>query len=432
MDVDRDMPTTVSNRAFDRAAFQRLADWLAGAVAITLPWSTSVTEILIALWVLALLPTLDIAALRRAIALPAGAAVVALMALAVIGVLWADAPWGERFGGMRSFVRLLAIPLLLIQFHRSGRGAWVVGGFLASCTLLLAVSWLLTLFPTWQGRWGSAPGVPVKDYIVQSGEFLLCAFALAHLALTLWHEHRRAAATALAALAAAFLANIVFVATSRTSVVVFAVLLVVFAIQRLGWKGTLGILVGGAVLAAAAWASSPYLRSRILSVADEIRLYESSSAETSAGYRLEFWKKSIGFVAEAPFFGHGTGSTAELFRRAKTGDTGIAAAVTGNPHNQILLIAVELGGVGVAFLVAMWMAHGLLFRAAGLPAWLGLGVVVQNIVSSLSNAQLFYFTPGWTYVFGVGVLGGMVLAAGETNSGRSAAPSGQDRAPTAD
>ena len=51
-------------------------------------------------------------------------------------------------------------------------------------------------------------------------------------------------------------------ATSRTSIVVFAVLLVVFGAQRLPWKSTVAVIVGGAVLAAAAWASSPYLRSR--------------------------------------------------------------------------------------------------------------------------------------------------------------------------
>ena len=36
-------------------------------------------------------------------------------------------------------------------------------------------------------------------------------------------------------------------------------------------------------------------------------------------------------------------------------------------------------------------------------------VVTQNIVTSLFNSHLFDFTAGWTYVFGVGVAGGMVL-----------------------
>ncbi|MEZ5787166.1 MAG: hypothetical protein R3D62_12045 [Xanthobacteraceae bacterium] len=49
-----------------------------------------------------------------------------------------------------------------------------------------------------------------------------------------------------------------------------------------------------------------------------------------------------------------------------------------------------------------------LFRGGGLVGWLGLVIVVQNIISSLFNSHLLDFTQGWTYVFGVGVLGGLV------------------------
>jgi O-antigen ligase len=37
--------------------------------------------------------------------------------------------------------------------------------------------------------------------------------------------------------------------------------------------------------------------------------------------------------------------------------------------------------------------------------WVGLTVVVQNIVSSLLNSHLFDFHEGWLYVLGVGVAG---------------------------
>lgn len=404
------MPTVLFDRVFDRALLARVADALAVAVAVSLPWSTSATGILTALWLLAVLPTLRGEELRRTITLPAAVLSLALVALALLGILWAEAPVDERLGGFQVFLRLLVIPLLFIEFRRSDRGMGVIVGFFVSCTALLIVSWILKLVPSLPSRPGWR-GIPVKDYVVQSGEFLLCAFGLAHVALTLWQDRRRVLAAGLIALALVFLANIAFVATGRTSLVVFAALLVVFGAQRRGWRGAVAVFVIGAALAAAAWTFSPYLRSRVLGVADEVRRYQTQEAETSSGYRLEFWKKSIGFIETAPVFGHGTGSTEEMFRRASVGATGISAVVTSNPHNQVLLIAIELGLVGVALLIAMWGAHGLLFRAATLAAWLGLGIVVQNVVASLFNAQLFYFTPGWTYVFGVGVLGGMALAA---------------------
>ena len=54
-------------------------------------------------------------------------------------------------------------------------------------------------------------------------------------------------------------------------------------------------------------------------------------------------------------------------------------------------------------------AHACLFRGDSLAGWIGLIVVVQNIVSSLLNSHLFDFHEGWIYVLGVGVAGGIAL-----------------------
>jgi len=58
-------------------------------------------------------------------------------------------------------------------------------------------------------------------------------------------------------------------------------------------------------------------------------------------------------------------------------------------------------------LYAMWFSHLVLFRGDDLAAWIGLVVVVQNLVSSLFNSHLFDFHEGWIYVLGVGIAGGM-------------------------
>ena len=50
--------------------------------------------------------------------------------------------------------------------------------------------------------------------------------------------------------------------------------------------------------------------------------YKEKGAPTSIGERLEFWRKSLHFFAEAPVIGHGTGSTEGLFEQAATGQTG--------------------------------------------------------------------------------------------------------------
>jgi hypothetical protein len=158
-----------------------------------------------------------------------------------------------------------------------------------------------------------------------------------------------------------------------------------------------------------AWSSSPYLRGRIVQIWTDFQSYETNDVRNSSGERVEFWKKSLAFIRAAPIIGHGTGSMPALFTKSAIGQTGTAAAATTNPHNQTFAVAIQLGLIGAGVLWAMWITHLLLFRGSGLVEWIGLVVVVQNIVGSLFNSHLFDFTQGWVYVFGVGVAGGMVL-----------------------
>ena len=58
-------PTLSIASRLDRARLAKIADGLAVAVAVSLPWSTSATSILLVLWLIALIPTLDWADLRR-------------------------------------------------------------------------------------------------------------------------------------------------------------------------------------------------------------------------------------------------------------------------------------------------------------------------------------------------------------------------------
>jgi O-antigen ligase len=126
------MNGTLTATLFDRARLARMADALALAVVVSLPWSTTATMIFIVLWVATLLPTLDLAAVRRELSTPAGGLPALFWLLAVIGILWAEVPLRERLGGLDSFHRFLVIPLLLAQFRRSGNGRTILIGFLAS------------------------------------------------------------------------------------------------------------------------------------------------------------------------------------------------------------------------------------------------------------------------------------------------------------
>jgi O-antigen ligase len=393
----------------DRNRLVQIADWLVVAIAVSLPWSTSATAVLIVLWLMALVPTLDAAAVRREIMTPAGGLPLLLFALAALGMLWADVGWDERITGLVAFHKLPLIPLLLAQFRRSNSGHRIITGFFLALLVLLAVSFVLAFltFLPWRGQ-GSI-GVPVKDYVAQSGLFAICVFGLLGQAIELWRRRQRALALAAVILAALFLGNIVYVATGRTALVIMAVLLVALFWWYFGRKGLLAAGLTAVVIGGLAWMSSDYLRGRVIELAREVEAYRSTGQVTSAGLRLEYWDKAMTFISGAPLVGHGTGTVRKLFQQTATGTGNVAWEVTVNPHNQTLAVAIQLGMVGVAVLIAMWVAHLALFREHTLISWFGFIIVVQNIVSSQFNSHLFDFTQGWLYVFGVGVIGGIAL-----------------------
>jgi O-antigen ligase len=399
-------------------------DLVAVLVAALLPWTTTGVAVAAVLWIVAVSFTIDPHRLRRTVRRPASLLPLALFALAVLGTLWSTAPGAMRLHGVNPAAKLLLIPLLLYHFERSQRALWVLAAFVISCTLLMILSCIVLLQPSWKLGSAVADGVAVKSYVDQSQEFAFCIFALAWPAMTLFREKRFGWALACVALMACFFANMMFVVTARTALVCIPVLLALFAIRQLGRRTALAVFAVVAVAAAVSWLGSPYLRDRIAQTATEYRHYQEDQMyyqsptspvpeylPNATGLRLEYWRKSIKYFSAAPILGNGTGSIRSLFERDAVGQENLAAAVVDNPHNQTLGVAVQWGLTGVFLLYAMWLCHLLQFRGTTMAAWIGLLVVAQNMVSSLFNSHLFDFVEGWMYVLGVGIAGGVTQGA---------------------
>jgi hypothetical protein len=270
------------------------------------------------------------------------------------------------------------------------------------------------------------PGVPIRDWIEQSELFQICVFGALYAAIDCWHARRSGQALMLVGLGFIFLGNIVYITTGRTTVVVMPFLLVLLGLRRFNWKGVVTVAAVGAVLATILWGSSPYLRMRVEAVGNEIAQYREQDVRTSAGERLEFWRKSLEFIARAPLIGHGTGSIHQLFVEAAGKGSGASSIPSANPHQQIFAVGIQFGLVGIGALLALWVSHLLMFWRPGLEAWCGLIVVTQNIIASLFNSHLFDFVQGWTYVFAVGALGGGVLGLRDSASNPPQSVSGHN------
>ena len=157
------------------------ADIFAVLIALSLPWSTSLVAIFAAVLAgggradgrlqgfLDRSEAADLLVADRAVCAGAGRH-------AVVGRAVGGAPSMR----LARVTKLLVLPLLFYHFQRSTRGMWVLLAFLISCTLLMAVSWLVLFEPGSLSSNGDAErGIFVKDYINQSQEFALCAVALA-------------------------------------------------------------------------------------------------------------------------------------------------------------------------------------------------------------------------------------------------------------
>ena len=392
---------------FDRSRLIRLADWAAVAVAVALPWSTSAVGVAIAAWLVILLPSLDAASVKREIATAAGGLPVVLWCLGVLGMLWADVSWHDRFAGLDGFHRLLVFPILLAQFRRSENGIWVVRGFfLSSVTVLIASYVILVIFGQSFGRSG---GVPVHDSIFQGSLFLICGFGAIGYAVLARRKEDGRWPIAIFAIGLLFLVNFAFVPASRIALAIAPLLFLLLGWRLFRWKGVSIALLLAVIAGSAMWFGSPILRGRVARTVVELQEYRAADKATSVGQHIAFLKESLAIIASAPIVGHGTGSITEEFRRVTAGKTSASAELTVNPHNQTFAVAIQLGLLGAAALCAMWMAHLALFTGRNAIAWLGVVVVMEHVLSSTVHSHLFDFNNGWLYVFAVGVLGGTIL-----------------------
>jgi hypothetical protein len=409
----------------DQALWTTIADVFAILAALALPWSTTLIAIFVPCWLGAVAWVMDWRAYGRLLRQPICYLPFALVGFAIVGTLWSDASWGARLHAISPTLKLLVLPGLFYHFERSLRGMWVLIAFLGSCTLLMLMSWIVMIDPGLSLKPSAVAerGMFVKNYIAQSQEFTLCAVALAYPVVNFLRAKLIGQAVLLGTIALGFVINMSFVIVSRTAMVTMPIMLAAFFLLHLKWRTNLMTFGALIVLGVLAWVASPQLQQKSEAVVSEYQRYKEENLPTSVGLRLEYWRKSLRFFAEAPVVGNGTGSTRGLFERAAVGDASSATGqVIGNPHNQTLAVAVQWGTAGVVLLYGMWLAHLLLFRGEGFAAWIGLLVVVQNMFSSLFNSHIFDFHEGWMYVLGVGIAGGMTLAARRRNAAATPMP----------
>lgn len=364
--------------------------WLSIAAIATIPLSTAATSITTGLFAAAWLAAGQYRRRLRQIRSNAVALwALALLALLVVGVLYSSATTAAALEGLKKYSKLLWIPLFITVLHEppwQRRGYYT---FLGAMLLVLGTSYgqFLDLLPL---------GPVDQEYTFFKGRIahgIFMAYTLYLLLHHLWREpERRVLWLSLIALAGY---NLFFMVQGRSGYLVFFALIMLYMYQRWRSRGlTVSVLIVIGVITSVLLAS-PAFKARIDETISDIRHYQQHDSYTPTGLRLEFYVNTLTLITNHPILGGGTGSFQSEYA-AHAAEHHLYE--TGNPHNEYLLIATQLGLLGLGVLCMLgyrqWqLSHRLTphFQAAAQ------GLLVTIAVGCLFNSLLMDFAEGHFY-----------------------------------
>lgn len=347
-------------------AAAKSARYLAIALGFTLPISTAADNVLLGLllacWLVSGRWEEKYAAIRvNAVAL----AILSLLVLLVLGLAWSEGPPHDAILYLKKYSNLLLMPILLTIFTDSDDRRRGLLAFAAAMvlTLLLSLSFALGILPYGGGLTGTPehpegglltalPGNPTifKHHITQNMLMAFACLLFAELARNAKSKAWRWLWMAGVGLAAF---DIVFLVQGRTGYLVLAALVGLALFERLRWKGVAAAVLIVGVGFAAAYEFSDSFRSRISRVESEAEQWQPDvGTNTSVGIRLEFYRNTLGIIERHPLLGVGTGGFREAYAQRVQGT---AMQPTYNPHNQYLLVTAQLGIVGLALLLLIFV-----------------------------------------------------------------------------
>jgi O-antigen ligase len=247
------------------------------------------------------------------------------------------------------------------------------------------------------------PGPPEQDWVPFKGR-IAYGFFLAYAIYLMLHHAANAETNTKRILWVTFAAvssfDLLYLVSGRTGHFVFAAMLALLLVQYRAQvrKYWLIIILALAIVSGAVIATSPAIQSR----AGDMQAYATKPEDSSIGLRLIFWQTSLRIIEDHPLLGAGTGSYAHEF---STHAGEYVSLKADNPHNEYLIIAVQLGLVGLCGW--LWLLYSQLKLSRQLPQLYGVaaqGLVVAMAVGCLFNSFLRDHGEGHFYAIYAGLL----------------------------
>lgn len=386
------------------AATSAAGRWSVIALGLSIPVSVALDNILMGLVAICWLLGGDWSGKARMLRTnPVVIAALLLFGLLALGTVYPD----SEARTLPKYIDLLLIPAFVTFFRDDGTRLWAVRVFYAAAIASIVVSYLVYfgLFDhtAWFRRDSAVP-TGFKYTITHS---IIVSYAAYLFALLVLREKIRARRIGYALLALLAIHNVVFMVYSRTGYCVIAALFLYFFVVNYGRRGLLPVAAAIAVTFATAYATSDIFHQRIDdAVGESIAWRPGEPSQNSVGLRLEWYSATLKIIRERPLLGSGTGSFPGLYARAVAGSEQVA---TTNPHNEYLLLMVQIGVLGLLCLLYLFWQQWRFAARIPDPFYrhLARGVVLTFALGCLFNSLLIDHTEGLLFAW----LTGLVFAA---------------------
>lgn len=340
-----------------------------------------------------------------------------LFAVLLLALFYGTTPLREAAGILAKYMDLAFIPLFMLMLPGESIRRKAQYSFLAAMglTLLLSLMVGLELLPV--QHWMSASVTPVNPAIFHSHitQNNMMAFAIFLALLNLRATGSRWVRVGWGVFALLGTINVLFMVQGRTGYVILLVLLGWFTWSTLtrhvrksskiwGWRQGVAVALMLIGITATAFQFSPRLHDRVGAVASEYQAWQPNHGkDSSTGQRLDWYYNTLQIIRQQPVFGVGTGGFPAAFTQQTQGKD---VMQTRNPHNEYLMVTVQTGVIGLAFLLYLfytqWRTAPLLDTPFEQDA--ARGLVLAYMVNSLFNSPLLDHADGLFFAFMTAVL----------------------------
>ncbi len=382
---------------------RRTAGWVTTALGFTIPiWVVADSILLVVLVTCWAASGEWREKVRRVASNPVAVAALLLFAWLLLGSLWGGGSLEERSLAVKKYTDLLLIPLLisLVIDVRERNRAMLAFAVSLVVTLVLSLALSAGMLPTG----GVIKGDPTNPFVFKKylTHNILMAFGALLFAALAWRSYDKRVQWGWGFLSLLAVVDVLMV-QGRTGYLILAGLTLLTLHRLLGWRGVAAATMLLAIAFTGAYQISTSFHNRVSLTTSTLTEWNPQTADPSIRERVEFYQNTVELIQEHPVIGVGTGGFIQAYaEQAK--QTGVP--VTSNPHNQYLMIMVQVGVIGLGLFLWLFVMQWRVCPTGGDQTYglLARGLVLTMVIGCIFNSLLVDHTEKLLYCWFSGLM----------------------------